>query len=57
MAKPQKKKTTRLEDIELLHDAWKRFEGFVKAKVRTTPLPKKAASRAKPATRKSRKSA
>jgi hypothetical protein len=55
MAKPQKSKEAELELIELTPDAWERFEGFVKTKVRTAPI-KKATSRPAPATRKASKS-
>ena len=49
-------KKTELEAIELHPDAWKRFEGFVTAKVPNRPAAKPPASRAKsPAGRKPRK--
>jgi hypothetical protein len=57
MAKPQKK-TAELEDIELHHDAWKRFEDFVDTKVCIAAAPsKRTPSRAKATSRKASKSA
>jgi len=54
MPKPQKKKLTGLDAIELHPDAWKRFERFVKTSV---PTRKPTASRPKTATKKTRKKA
>jgi hypothetical protein len=50
----RKKLVSDLSEIELLPDAWKRFEGFVKSSVRTArPAKAKAAtSRAKRASSK-----
>jgi hypothetical protein len=53
------KKPVGLADIELHHDAWKRFENFVDANVRTraAPTKKPTASRPKATSRKRAKKA